>query len=170
VFAETAPAALLVAFVVMLGVRATQIAPGVPGDVSSPLLAGHADVADVASYLAIREPPGNLFNEQEAGGVLIWRLYGKRQVYVDGRLDLHALAESVPGLTTWREVRQLLETREGWEGILDRRHCDLALVKRHTLLERALRAKWKKAYENSTQVLLVRPGSEAEKVLLDQPR
>jgi hypothetical protein len=170
VFAESAPAALLVAFVAMLGVRASQIAPGVPGDVSSPLLAGHADVADVANYLAIHEPPGNLFNEPEAGGLLIWRLYGRRQVYADGRTDLHALAVSVPGLTTWREIQQLRETREGWEGILDRRRCDLALLKRHTLLERALRARWKQAYQNSTQTLLVRPGSEAEEVLFDQPR
>src|SRR5207237_507454 len=132
-FARFAPLALGLGFAVTLAARAPRLERGVPGDTSSPLLASHADVAEVASLLAARDPPGRLYNEMTTGGALIWKLAPARRVFVDGRGDLHALAG------TWRESETLRKTGTGWLEILDRRGIDLALVGRGTYLERELR-------------------------------
>src|SRR5205814_155557 len=152
-----------------LGTATVRSWPGVhrgePGDISWPQLRLQADVADMASFVSAQDPPGKMFNIMEAGGLLAWKLYPRRQVFMDGRGDLHALAldrsldgggplpddpearKKIP--STWRDWRSVVETKADWEQVLARRGCDLALTPRETLLERALRAAgWRAAREN----------------------
>ncbi|MBI3726235.1 hypothetical protein HY251_20090 [bacterium] len=169
IFGRWLPLALLLAVGTATAQSIPKLQRGVPGDLSSPLLRLQADVAEMATYIDATDPPGNLYNVMEAGGILDWRLYPKRRIFMDGRGDLHALSLDQEGHSTWRDSRMIVDTKEGWIQALERRRCDLALVPRQTLLERALRAEgWRAARENTTQALLVRPDSPAEKALLPQ--
>ncbi len=145
------PVALGLALLVTVVGRARSFAPGEAGDTSDPLLASHADEADMAHFVATL-PPARLFNPQEAGGCLLWVLYPERKVFIDGRGDFHALTGAFDDLrTVWR-------TDEGWDQILDRRGCDLALVQHGYPLDTALRARgWKDLHDDATYALLARP-------------
>jgi hypothetical protein len=160
IFARRAPLVLGASFVLAALVLAPHVRRGTPGELDSPLLAAHADVADIASFLAAKDPPGRMWNELETGGALIWRLYPARQVFFDGRGDLYARAG------VWEEQSRIIRAEPGFEALLAGRGCDLALVTKDLRLERALRDRgWRAIREakspERTLVLLVRPGSPA---------
>jgi hypothetical protein len=153
-FARFAPHALLVAFLVTAVGRAPKLAPGVPGDLSDPLLAPHADAADIASFIAAR-PPAVLFNARDAGSVLLWRLAPERKVFVDGRGDLHAASGA------FGDEKKVLRLEDGWESVLEGRGVALAVVEHTGPLEGALRERrWRALYENATFSVLAPPGRE----------
>jgi hypothetical protein len=159
------PVALLVGFLAVLASEARSLAPGVPRSLDSPLLADQTDVAAIASFLRVTDPPGEVWNGMETGGALIWALGPERRVYADGRGDLHVRS----GL--WREMGSVLRGDPGWERILERRRCDTAVVDRDwPLAGRLLDHGWRVALVETTRyrglVVFVRPGSEAEKKLL----
>ncbi|HZU95716.1 MAG TPA: hypothetical protein VFF73_03340 [Planctomycetota bacterium] len=145
------PAALGLALLVTVVGRARSFAPGTPGDTSDPLLSTHADDADMAHAIAAL-PRARVFNPPEPGGCLLWILYPERQVFIDSRGDFHALSGA------FEETRTVMRTDEGWDQILDRRGCDLALVQHGFPLDTALRARgWKDLHKDATWALLARP-------------
>lgn len=157
-FARFAPLALAAALAITAAGRASRFTRGVPGDMTSRLLEGHADVADVASFLASQPAAARCFHAQEQGGALLWRLWPERRVFIDGRGDLHALTGA------FAEQKTVLRLEPGWEKVLDRHGCDLALVGhdqetgRHDPLEDALAARgWKPVHANARFVVLARP-------------
>lgn len=64
-----------------------------------------------AGFIESASLPGNIYHPYEWGGYLIWRLYPKHKVFIDGRM--------IPGndamLKQWRDV---LEAKKGWNDIL----------------------------------------------------
>jgi hypothetical protein len=151
VFARFAPHALALAFVITAAGRAKNLAPGRPGDMSDPLLAMHAEVAEVASFLKT-QPPARIFNGPEPGGALIWCLYPERKVFSDGRTIFHGQTG------VFDDVTMLGQLRPGWEQVLDRRGIELVLVERWWNLTRELEARgWRPVYVNKTFGVLARP-------------
>jgi hypothetical protein len=158
IYGRLAPLALALPVAITLAALAPRLAAGKPGDMSSPLLETHADVASVASFLVARDPPGRLFNDMDTGGALIWELSPGRKIFVDGRGDLHALSG------TFHDFLAMATLAEGWETILDRYGFDLAVVtvSPPEPLDRALRGRgWRSAYRSGALEVLVRPGSPA---------
>ncbi|MBI3724416.1 hypothetical protein HY251_10750 [bacterium] len=166
VFARFAPAALGAAFLANALASVPALSPGRAGDVRSPRLASHADVADVASFIAAWNPPGEIWNEPEQGGTLIWKLWPARKVFIDGRGDLHARAG------TFHDYVVVWDVRESWDAVLRRQGCDVCVVTKERegspssrLLPVLLECDWPVVYQNRTVALLVRPDSRAERSL-----
>lgn len=167
-FVRLGPWALGLAFGLVALASVPELSPGKPGDTSSRRLASHADVAAAASFLASWDPPGEVWNEPEQGGALIFRLYPARRVFIDGRGDLHARSGA------WEEFAAVWDVREDADAILRRRGCDVALVTRvkdgvptPRLYQALADSRWIVAFEppSGSVAVLVRPGSRAARSL-----
>ncbi len=66
----------------------------------------------------IRGPLFNLYNE---GGYLLWRLYPKEKVFIDGRSEVFLGAPT-------EEFLSLIDAREGWKRIIDEKYAFNYLV------------------------------------------
>jgi hypothetical protein len=93
---------------------------------------------------------GNLLNEYDWGGYLIWRV-PERPVFIDGRLFLF-----LPDVLT--EYEEMVFMRPGWREQLDRHAIAQVLLRPDRPLVVALRdAGWTVVAEDATALLLQRP-------------
>ena len=93
---------------------------------------------------------GNLLNEYDWGGYLIWRV-PERPVFIDGRLFVF-----LPDVLT--EYEEMVFMRPGWSDQLDRHAIAQVLLRPDRPLAVALRDKgWTVVSEDATAVLLQRP-------------
>ena len=93
---------------------------------------------------------GNLLNEYDWGGYLIWRV-PERPVFIDGRLFLF-----LPDVLT--EYEEMVFMRPGWREQLDRHAIAQVLLRPDRPLAVALReAGWTVVAEDATALLLQRP-------------
>jgi hypothetical protein len=149
--ARFTPLALALAVLVTLGGRAHAFAPGAAGDMPDRLFSAHPDVADMASFVSA-VPGSRILNSDTAGGALLWKCWPGKKVFIDTRGDFHGLTGAFADLVT------VWNTRSGWEAIVERDRCDLALVEHISPLEVELRARgWKVLRVNATFTLLARP-------------
>lgn len=94
------------------------------------------------------EERGNIYNLYRWGGYLIWRLYPKWQVFIDGRADVY-------GDAFIEEYLEVYQVRRGWGDILDKHKVDLVLIDRGSALATLLHEDrgWQEAYEDELAVL-----------------
>ena len=93
---------------------------------------------------------GNLLNEYDWGGYLIWRV-PERPVFIDGRLFLF-----LPDVLT--DYEEMVFVRPGWRDELDRHAIAQVLLRPDRPLVTALRdAGWTVVAEDATALLLQRP-------------
>jgi hypothetical protein len=97
------------------------------------------------------QPEGRLFNTYHWGGYLIWNLYPRYPVFIDGRAELY-------GDQMLTEYADIYNTRSGWEDALDSYGIRLVLVEPDSLIAQRLTESpnWSQAYVDKTSVLLVR--------------
>jgi hypothetical protein len=76
---------------------------------------------DAATWIAQEDPPGELYNPYNWGGYLIWRLFPKRLVFIDGRADMYG----DPFLLEYVDV---VSAAPGWEDALASHDVCTALV------------------------------------------
>lgn len=110
---------------------------------------------DAIAFLEANSLPERLFNEYNWGGLLVWRLYPRYRVYIDGRTDLYDEAFI-------REYLDVLAARGSWRDTLDRRKADTVLVGVNARLADALSrdASWRRAYLDDRSVVFVRLAAE----------
>jgi hypothetical protein len=70
----------------------------------------------VSNFILTEMPPGNIYHPYEWGGYLIWRLYPRYRVFIDGR-----------AIGPISEYASVLEARPGWQGILKRKGVNTVL-------------------------------------------
>lgn len=107
--------------------------------------------ARAASFLEEHNLPGPLLNSYDFGGYLIWRLYPRYRVYVDGRSDLYGDA-FLEGFVRVYEVNtdpRVLLNRDGIRTILVEPRSNLAGFLR-------TQEDWKRAYEDPVAVIFTR--------------
>jgi hypothetical protein len=97
-------------------------------------------------FILERNLSGPLLNRYDWGGYLIWKLYPRERVFIDGRSDLY-------GLTGDRVVKQYFQSylgSEGWREPLDAYKIRLALISPDAPLASLLNQEpeWKKVYED----------------------
>lgn len=94
---------------------------------------------------------GVLFNEYIWGGYLIWRLYPRYRVWIDGRAAVHGPVRLV-------EYYDIDEVRPRWRTLLDRSGVELVLVNRASRLGTVLRTApdWEVLYEDGVAVVLAK--------------
>jgi hypothetical protein len=74
-----------------------------------------------AAYLRDNPLPGNLFNQFEWGGYVIYASYPRQRVFIDGRPDMY-------GNALFDEYVTVVQLQPGWRDVLDRHAIRLVLV------------------------------------------
>ena len=116
---------------------------------------------DAVSFIEQRALPPELFNSYNWGGYLIWRLYPRYHVFIDGRTDLYA----DPLIRRYLEVAL---ARGDWREALDRYHVNTILVEKESPLATFLTQSslgWSLVYRDELAAVFVRdvplaPGGE----------
>lgn len=107
--------------------------------------------ARAASFLDAQKLPAPLFNAYDFGGYLIWRLYPRYRVYIDGRTDLY-------GHTFLDNFIQVYQVNADPRPALDRDGIRTVLVEPRSNLASFLRTQndWKRVYEDPFAVIFSR--------------
>lgn len=126
--------------------------PGVPGG-----LAGMSPAVfplDAARFLQERRPPGRIFCDYSAGGLLGWALYPERRVFIDGRTDLHLATGA------YERYVSIVTLAPGWDDELDALEVDLVVLPSSARLAYVLHAwrGWEALHHDAGWVVLRRPG------------
>ncbi len=110
-------------------------------------------VLPVAAVDAVKAslPAGNMFNEFNWGGYLLYRLWPEKKVFIDGWTDFY-------GETLTREYLQAVNAEPGWESILDRYNVNWVIVAPTRPLAVRLDESpaWVQRYEDKTAGVWVR--------------
>jgi len=107
--------------------------------------------AGAVAYLNTHRPAGPLFNSYNWGGYLIWTLYPRLRVYVDGRTDMYGTDFITAFFST-------LRADYGWQATLRSQGVRLVLVEPSTGLAQALANTpgWRLDYRDDHSVLYER--------------
>lgn len=106
--------------------------------------------AGAVAVLQAEQPQGNLLNEYNWGGYLLWKL-PEYPVFVDGRTDL--FGDEIIG-----QWITLMNAGEGWQGLIERYAIHSALIQPDRPLVNALQAAgWETRYQDDLSILLVAP-------------
>jgi hypothetical protein len=115
-----------------------------------------------AAYVRRHPPSGLVFNSLECGDYLLWAGPRALEIFVDSHVHL------VPA-DVWRDYGQVIDMRNGWESILDRRRVNTVVLDalRHPDLVEVLRRSptWSTAFEDDRSVVFMR---QAARTLKDQ--
>jgi hypothetical protein len=109
--------------------------------------AEHFPVGAVA-FLASHPPTHPIFNHYDWGGDLIWKLYPRTRVFIDGRADLY-------GDAMFQEFMQTYLLGKGWERTLTRWQIGTVIVPPDSALASGLRnfPGWSIRYEDPRAVV-----------------
>lgn len=105
-----------------------------------------------AGRLNSGEWPGRIYNDYVWGGYLIWRLYPRRLVFVDGRAEIYYRSGAFDDEIKIHEVKQ------GWREALDRWKVDVVVTNRRQRLASALLADpgWQTAFVGPVEAVFTR--------------
>ena len=109
----------------------------------------------VAAVQAMRElsPNGNLFNDYNWGGYVLWELSPAYSTFVDGRTDVFSAEVFEDYLLLWA-------AQPGWEAAIERWNIAVVLLPPRSPLVAALReAGWEARFSDDQAVVLLRPRS-----------
>lgn len=121
-----------------------------PGSIEEHLAQGEFPVKAV-QYMKERRLDGNVFNEYDWGGYLIWSRYPDNKVFVDGRADIYA-DRVIP------DYIKITAAGEDSYPVFTRYNADYVLMRKGQPFIRLLaeHEDWEKLYADETAVLLGR--------------
>lgn len=104
-----------------------------------------------SEFLKSHPQNGNLFNEYDWGGYLIFALYPKYKVFIDGRMDIHMK-------TTIPDYLKIMHYEKGWENVVKKHNMRLFLLRRDNILSRILQTNknFSVLYKDKTSILFIR--------------
>ena len=96
--------------------------------------------------------PGQLYNDYDWGGYLIWNLHPRRGVFIDGRAEVYY------GKQVFEDAMTLSDAADGWQAALDRRQVDVVLTRLDGKLAAALSGSpgWKTVFTGPVERVFVR--------------
>jgi hypothetical protein len=107
-------------------------------------------------YLHENTKPGNLWNEYNWGGYLIWQ-YPERKVYIDGRMASWKLRDR----RIFLEFNKAMEHKPGWEKTLEENNITQALVYNNPSNDIAFtNLGWSKAYGDYLSLVFDKPDNQ----------
>jgi hypothetical protein len=108
---------------------------------------------DAAAWILENRPEGEMFNPYNWGGYLMWALWPKYRVFVDGRTDMY-------GDAFLREHRRVQLGQPGFEETLDEYNVDLIVTYPGDALSARLECVggWTAVYRDDVAVIWVRDG------------
>jgi hypothetical protein len=136
---------------------AVLLAAGVAAQIGSSRIADQSEMEKArfplraAAFLDAKQLPAPLFNSYDFGGYLIWKLYPRYRVYIDGRADLYGDAFIENFIQIYRvdvDPRPLLD-RAGIRTIIVEPRSNLATFLR-------TQSRWNRVYEDPVAVIFSR--------------
>jgi len=104
-------------------------------------------------WLEQNPPHGKMFNDFAWGGYILYRMWPRQTVFIDGQADFY-------GEALFREYIEVVSLRNDWEGILDQHEVSWIITQRAGLLGRHLLSDttdaWNLDYEDNTTVIFSR--------------
>jgi len=107
------------------------------------------DLPEAATkYLLSEKPTGNLFNDFDSGGFLIFNLYPQYKVFIDGRTTVH-------GEKVLNEYYCIYSLEPNWQELLEKYEIKTILTSPKSALGQALRITpgWHLIYEDNISVI-----------------
>lgn len=103
------------------------------------------------AYLKRKNLKGNVFNEYDWGGYLLWTRHPDNRVFVDGRADIYA-DKVIP------DYLKIMAARKDSYAVFARYKADYVLLRRGRPFARALagQKEWREIYSDGTAVLFAR--------------
>ncbi|HXY48061.1 MAG TPA: hypothetical protein VEI01_01330 [Terriglobales bacterium] len=107
--------------------------------------------AAAASFVLEQQPLGPIFNYYNWGGYLIWRLYPRYRVFIDGRADVY-------GDTVMRQFSETYALEGDWESPLDRWQINAVIVPADCPLAAALQTlpSWRVLFRDRMSLVMAR--------------
>jgi hypothetical protein len=100
-------------------------------------------------WLKANPQPGNMFNEFNWGGYLLFRLWPPQQVFLDSQSDFY-------GEPLMREYESMLLAQGDWRSLVEKYQVEWAIIPPNSPLAVELkRIGWLSVYEDETAVILV---------------
>lgn len=104
-----------------------------------------------ADWPAEHPQTGNMFNEFNWGGYLLYRLWPSQRVFLDSQTDFY-------GEALVREYEQILSAKGDWYALLDQYAVDWVILPHTAPIVTALQTKkWQTLYSDQTTIILKRP-------------
>ena len=126
----------------------------VPADYSIERIAEKGNYpAEAVKFLKANPKPGNIFNEYNWGGYLIWQ-YPEKKLYIDGRMP----SWRHKGFSVLEEFNNTFKSGEGLVATIEKYGITQALVYNNVPNQMSFRSlKWELAYEDSLALVFSRP-------------
>lgn len=104
------------------------------------------------AFLQQHPPAGHVFNHYDWGGYLIWKLYPRTPVFIDGRADLY-------GPELLHDFADAYQLKHSWQQILQRWQVDSVILPPHSALAVGLESApgWTTSYRDSQAIIMTRP-------------
>ncbi len=118
-----------------------------------PIVQFEACVFPVAAvdWLATHPQSGNMFNDLNWGGYLLYQLWPEQKVFMDSQTDFY-------GEALVREYEQILNAQKDWQAALDHHAVGWAIIPPDVPLASALQnSGWRTIYLDATAVIFRRP-------------
>lgn len=112
--------------------------------------------AETAVWIAANRPDATLFNDYNWGGYLVYRFYGQRRVYIDGRTEMY-------GERFFDRFIQTTLAQPGWQQTLADSGAALVLIDPKEPLAHALAADpgWRLVFREADVAVLYAPATAA---------
>ncbi len=109
---------------------------------------------EAVTFIEQKNLGGPIFNRYDWGGYLIWRLYPRERVFIDGRSDLYGLTEDF----VVQEYLKAYTAARDWREPLERYHVRLVLVDPQSPLAVRLDddVEWSQVYADAQAVVFAR--------------
>jgi hypothetical protein len=135
------------------------------GQPESSLISSYFPRAATEILAEISAPGARLYSMPEWGGYLIWRLYPRATVFVDGRVELYPTS-------IWEDYLHIATASASWSELLDRYRVDFMVLskERHrALIQAASRQGWFCRAEDHESVILARSPGAGNRPCLSLP-
>lgn len=111
----------------------------------------HVFPVEAVNWLESHPQPGNMFNEFNWGGYLLYRLWPGQKVFIDSQTDFY-------GESLMREYEQAITTRGDWASVLDKYNISWVILPVKAPLASALAStNWQIVYRDETAIILRSP-------------
>jgi hypothetical protein len=105
---------------------------------------------DAVNWLKANPQPGNVFNNFDWGGYLIFNLWPDKKVFIDGQTDVY-------GEELTRKYEQVITLSENWQDVLLEYDVRWAILPPSWPLGSALgKAGWREVYRDNTAAIYSR--------------
>ncbi|MEP7338126.1 MAG: hypothetical protein ABI977_10315 [Acidobacteriota bacterium] len=137
---------------------------GLAGKLLSPRFDPSRFPVGAVDYVLKNNLSGNPYSNDQFGGYLIYRLYPRFKVFVDGRSDFYRQGTVLDEVSSIERIKPGQPGSHGWEELLEKRSVEWMLLKRGTALAQiaTLSGKWVSVYEDSISQVLIRRASTQE--------